>query len=274
MVLKRGTTLYRAIVIKHVRYFLLYPYFDPYKMTWVNNLLCMWDIEPHGNSFLFSLCQALGHWTRIWATVTCPRSEPGWRGVWGQILWLMPSYIISRAWSLLSRLLLLGQCSYSLWVSGYLAVLPCFSLSLAFSVYDFLPNQTLESSYFFALGCLQPPDSWLPTWVHFLFGLWPAQNCSPGFNISILSSKPPVFQIPPKQDPYFIQFPSPWTTVPSNAHQSLSHPSVRDLQSALPSTSLSLSILKLFTYFPKLNHRERHDILLMHSVFIKLVRPD
>lgn len=109
-------------------------------------------------------------------------------GIWGQILCsCFSSYVINGLWWVLSRSFVLGAVPMQ---RAQFLVPQLSRLTAACPV-----RLWSHSSSYFALGCRQPPDSWLPNWVHFLFDLWPAQSSSPGFNILV-----PFCPSPPKKN--------------------------------------------------------------------------
>lgn len=132
-------------------------------------------------------------------------------GIWGQILCsCFSSYVINGLWWVLSRSFVLGAVPMQ---HAQFLVPQLSRLTAACPV-----RLWSHSSSYFALGCRQPPDSWLPNWVHFLFDLWPAQSSSPGFNILVPfcpspQKKPSVCQLPPRWQPWL--FPVSGSSTPS-----------------------------------------------------------
>lgn len=157
-------------------------------------------------------------------------------GIWGQILCsCFSSYVINGLWWVFSRSFVLGAVPMQ-HAQFLVPQLPRLTAACPIRLWS-------HSSFYFALGCRQPPHSWLPSWVHFLFDLWPAQSSSPGFNILVFIQNS-VCQLPPRWEPWLF----PVSRSPTPSGRSVHHPQTlqqeRPLEHALFSPPLPLSSLK------------------------------
>lgn len=164
----------------------------------------------------------LSHRKLSWVTVH------GSGGNWGQILCsCLSNYITIRLRCLLSGSFVTRAGAHAACpVSGSPAV-PAFPSLWHPELMAACPVRLWsESSYYFALGCLQPPDPWLPTWVHFLFGFEPAPSSSPGFNILVaflsLPKKSLSAKYHPGRDPDSFQSPNLWMS-PTPSQRPVNH---------------------------------------------------